>query len=91
MRPALLLQLFSSVVLLVNAIPIPVRPLTSSAPTILIDGLSLQAETSELTNTDDSDNFEVDPAGVDRRDLDEASGTHRTYVQGSFVFLDGRP
>ena len=80
MRPASLLWLFSSVVLLANAVPIPVRLLTSSVTKILTHDPSLQAETSELTNIDDGDIFDVDPADVDRRYLDEASGTPQTSM-----------
>ena len=87
MRPASLLWLFSSVVLLANAVPIPVRLLTFGATDVLTHDLSLQTETSELTNIDDGDVFDVDPAGVDRRDLDEASGTpQNSMCKADFSF-----
>ena len=74
MRPTSLLWLFSSVLLLANAVPVPVCLVKSYPLTILKRGLSLQRDSSELANVGDSDTFEVDLANVDRRDLDKASG-----------------
>ena len=59
MRPTSFFWLFSSVLLLVNAVPVPVRLVRSGPFTILKRGRSFQLNSPGLANVGESDGFEV--------------------------------
>ena len=80
MRPTSFLLLVSSIFLVANAVPVPVRIITSSNTVILTKGLYIQVDTSELTTIHERDVVEVDLADVDRRDLDEVSETTEIWI-----------
>ena len=73
MRPTSFLLLVSSVFLVANAIPVPVRFVPSNITALLRYGLYIQVDTSELTTIHEREFVEVGLADVDRRDLDGVS------------------
>ena len=73
MRPTSFLLLVSSVFLVANAIPVPVRFVPSNITALLTYGLYIQVDTSELTTIHERGFVEVGLADVDRRDLDGVS------------------
>ena len=87
MRPTSFLLLVSSVCLVANAIPIPVRFVPSNTTALLTYGLYIQVDTSELTTIHERDVVEVDLADVDHRDLDEVSERTELWIHKADLFF----